>query len=85
MSYPNAGWHREPDPDARRAADLHVLRVLAWLVKQDRYRAEPACVERLRKTRVTIRSYTWHVEAPDWTEGEAAVREIEERRDWRRG
>jgi len=83
MYHPNPGWHREPDPDARRAANLHTLRVLAWLVRQDRYRSEPVRVERLRKTSVTIRSYTWHVEAPDWAEGEAAVREIEERR--RRG
>ena len=72
-------WHGDPDPDTRRAADLHALRVIAWLVKQDRYRAEPVRVERLRKTRVTIRSYTWHVEATDWNEAEDAVRRIEER------
>lgn len=81
MSYPDASrWHRDPDPDVRRAADLHTLRVLAPLVQRDRYRADPVRVERLRKTSVTIRSYTWHIEAPDWNEGEAAVRLIEQRR-----
>src|SRR5690606_15786853 len=65
----------------RRRLDLHTLRVLAWLVQRDKYRAEPRRVEGGRRGKARIARFTYHVEIEDLREAEAAVREIVARRD----
>ncbi len=78
-------WRRDFDPSARRAVDLRTLRLMAWLQKQDRYRAERPKLERGHRRKADIVTVTWYFEAADWREADRAVREIEERRDAPRG
>ena len=78
-NFPPNRWLRQ-DPETRKAEDLHTLRVLAKLVSEDRYRLERLRPERLHKTQITIQTYIWHVEVPDWDKADVAVRAAEARR-----
>ena len=72
-------WHRDPEPDRRSADDLHTLRMLAWLVKQDRYRAERPRLERGHRGKADLVTIVMHAEAADWREADDTVKAIEER------
>ncbi len=66
-------------PEARRASDLHTLRMLAWLVKQDRYRAERPRLERGHRGKADLVTIVMYAEAADWREADEAVRALEAR------
>ena len=66
--------------EQRRRHDLHELRILAWCVQRDKYRAQPRRVEGGHRGKARIVTLTFYVEMADYREADAAVSEIDARR-----
>lgn len=69
-------FDRATPAEQRRADDLHHLRMLAWCVQRDKYRAEPRRIEGGRRGAARMVTLTFHVEMADYAEADRAVREI---------
>jgi hypothetical protein len=68
------------DAERRRSRDLRELRILAWCVARDKYRAEPRRTDGGRRGRARIVTLTFYVEAEDYRAADHAVSRIEARR-----